>query len=203
MLYYATVTSEQSSHKEGLSHAGDILFRPMGGFEAGAAALLVAVKQLIPDNEVALLGGALRFRAKVCGGCGSRLARWLMAGGSRSQRSMTPIMWQGFSQPGSCTWASLCACLLTKPARPASASLRHLSAAYLAHCPCTSPPSCRLAPLPSLPIHLQHLPSLYVILMAAGSLLLGGAVRVIPFTLFGTYLGWLYLRFVQTRNGVR
>lgn len=67
VLYYATVTSEKSSHKEGLSHAGDILFRPMGGFEAGAAALLVAVKQLIPDNEVALLGGALRFRAKVRG----------------------------------------------------------------------------------------------------------------------------------------
>ena len=37
----------------------------MGGFEAGLAALLVAVKQLIPDNEVALLGGALKFRAKV------------------------------------------------------------------------------------------------------------------------------------------
>ncbi|KAL4434357.1 hypothetical protein ABPG75_000798 [Micractinium tetrahymenae] len=112
VLYYATVSSEKSSHKDGLSHAGDILFRPMGGFEAGAAALLVAVKQLIPDNEVALLGGALRFRAK-------------------------------------------------------------------------------------------HLPGLYVGLMVAGSLLLGGAVRVIPFTLFGTYLAWAYLRFAQTRNGVR
>ena len=49
----------------------------------------------------------------------------------------------------------------------------------------------------------QHLPGLYVVLMAAGSLLLGGAVRVVPFTLFGTYLAWAYLRFVQARNGVR
>lgn len=112
VLYYATVTSEKSSHKEGLSHAGDILFRPMGGFEAGAAALLVAVKQLIPDNEVALLGGALRFRAK-------------------------------------------------------------------------------------------HLPGLFISVVVVGSLALGSAVRAIPFTLFGTYLAWLYLRFVQSRNGVR
>lgn len=33
--------------------------------QAGIAALLVALKQQIPDNEVALLGGALKFRAMV------------------------------------------------------------------------------------------------------------------------------------------
>lgn len=110
LLYYVYSTAETPSPKA--DHAGDSLFRPMGGFEAGAAALLVAVKQLIPDNEVALLGGALKFRAK-------------------------------------------------------------------------------------------HLPGLYIAAMAGGSLVLGGAVRVLPFTLFGTYLAWAYLRFVQTRNGVR
>ncbi|EFN51672.1 hypothetical protein CHLNCDRAFT_139902 [Chlorella variabilis] len=109
VLYYATLSSKSSPKAD---HAGDKLFRPMGGFEAGLAALLVAVKQLIPDNEVALLGGALKFRAK-------------------------------------------------------------------------------------------HLPALYAAAMVGGSLALGGAVRVIPFTLFGTYLGWAFLRFVQTRNGVR
>lgn len=53
------------------------------------------------------------------------------------------------------------------------------------------------------PLPLQHLPALYAAAMVGGSLALGGAVRVIPFTLFGTYLGWAFLRFVQTRNGVR
>ena len=70
-FYYATLTTAEASSPEA-DHAGDALFRPMGGFEAGAAALLVAVKQQLPDNEVALLGGALKFRAKVClcvGGC--------------------------------------------------------------------------------------------------------------------------------------
>ncbi len=60
-LYYSSLAHE----KEHEGHAGNWLFRPLGGFEAGAAALLVAVKQLIPDNEVSLLGGALKFRAKV------------------------------------------------------------------------------------------------------------------------------------------
>lgn len=63
VLYYATASSKKSPTKA--DHAGDMLFRPMGGFEAGLAALLVALKQLIPDNEVALLGGTLKFRAKV------------------------------------------------------------------------------------------------------------------------------------------
>ncbi len=50
---------------------------------------------------------------------------------------------------------------------------------------------------------LQHLPALYAVAMVGASLVLGGAFRVIPFTLFGTYLSWAFLRFVQTRNGVR
>lgn len=61
--YYAALAGGKGFSEVG--RAGSVLFRPLGGFEAGAAALLVAVKQLIPDNEVALLGGALRFRAKV------------------------------------------------------------------------------------------------------------------------------------------
>ena len=61
--YYAALVEDNSFSKTG--QAASVLFRPLGGFEAGIAALLVAVKQLIPDNEVALLGGALRFRAKV------------------------------------------------------------------------------------------------------------------------------------------
>ncbi|PSC67919.1 transmembrane 115 [Micractinium conductrix] len=60
VIYYVTTTKGKS----GADHAGDMLFRPMGGFEAAMAALMVGVKQLIPDNEVALLGGALKFRAK-------------------------------------------------------------------------------------------------------------------------------------------
>ncbi|PRW59366.1 transmembrane 115 [Chlorella sorokiniana] len=106
--YYASLTRAKA---EG-DHTGDVLFRPLGGFEAGAAALLVALKQLIPDNEVALFGGALKFRAK-------------------------------------------------------------------------------------------HLPGLYVLGASVAALVLGGATRIVPFTLFGSYLSWAYLRFVQTRNGVR
>ena len=68
-LYYVVLSAEKSSPEA--DHAGDVLFRPMVGFEAGLAALLVAVKQLIPDNEVALLNGALTFRAKV--GCWASL----------------------------------------------------------------------------------------------------------------------------------
>lgn len=54
---------------------------------------------------------------------------------------------------------------------------------------------------PLLPV--QHLPGLYILGAGAMSLLLGGATRVIPFTLFGSYFSWAYLRFVQSRNGVR
>lgn len=50
---------------------------------------------------------------------------------------------------------------------------------------------------------MQHLPGLFISVVVVGSLALGGAVRAIPFSLFGTYLAWLYLRFVQSRNGVR
>ena len=49
----------------------------------------------------------------------------------------------------------------------------------------------------------QHLPGLYILGAGAMSLLLGGATRVIPFTLFGSYFSWAYLRFVQSRNGLR
>jgi hypothetical protein len=55
----------------------------------------------------------------------------------------------------------------------------------------------------SAPPLVQDLPGLYAVAMVAASLLLGGAVRVIPFTLFGTYLSWAYLRFLQSRNGAR
>lgn len=55
--------------------------------------------------------------------------------------------------------------------------------------PCTWPP--------------QHLAPLFALGMTVGSLVLGGAIRVVPFVLFGTYFGWAFLRFVQTRNGVR
>ena len=50
---------------------------------------------------------------------------------------------------------------------------------------------------------MQHLPGLYVAGASTVSLVLGGATRVIPFTLFGSYFAWTYLRFLQTRNGVR
>ena len=75
--YYAVLSAEKSSPEA--DHAGDVLFRPMVGFEAGLAALLVAVKQLIPDNEVALLNGALTFRAKVGWPGAGRRWCWVLA----------------------------------------------------------------------------------------------------------------------------
>lgn len=68
-----------------------------------------------------------------------------------------------------------------------------------------APTKCML-PLPALRTlrsSVQHLPGLYVAGASAVSLVLGGATRVIPFTLFGSYFAWTYLRFLQTRNGVR
>ena len=46
---------------------GAILYTPICGFHGAFAALLVAMKQLLPDNEVAVAGGALKARAKVRG----------------------------------------------------------------------------------------------------------------------------------------
>ncbi len=43
--------------------AGAILYRPICGFQGGVAALLVALKQLLPDAEVTLLG-AVRLRGR-------------------------------------------------------------------------------------------------------------------------------------------
>lgn len=56
---------------------------------------------------------------------------------------------------------------------------------------------------PAPPLCMQHLTGLYVLGAAAASLALGGAVRVITTSVGGAYLAWAYLRFVQTRNGVR
>lgn len=44
---------------------------------------------------------------------------------------------------------------------------------------------------------------LHIAAASAAALALGGAVRVVPFVLLGTYAAWAYLRFVQKRNGVR
>jgi hypothetical protein len=39
-------------------------YLPVSGFQGGVGSLLVALKQLVPDNEVALLRGLFRFRAR-------------------------------------------------------------------------------------------------------------------------------------------
>ena len=101
--YYASLGGDDGSADA--RTGGGTLFRPLGGFEAGIAALLVALKQLIPDNEVALLGGALRFRAKVHrrggGGCAGRLARRLRGGHGRVATE----------------WAAACSLQLAAPQR--------------------------------------------------------------------------------------
>lgn len=45
-------------------HSGDLLYQEVSGFQAICAGCLVAVKQIMPDNEVTLLG-FIRFRAKL------------------------------------------------------------------------------------------------------------------------------------------
>ena len=143
----------------------------------------MALKQLIPDNEVALLGGALKFRAKVRVWCGLSFRPGI---GAR--------VWLGVD-----------------PQCSAEAALTPA----VARCACMRLPAqrCRIRPggpgatqrrtRRTLPLLLQHLPGLYAVGASAGSLLVGGATRIIPFTLFGTYFAWGFLRFVQTRNGVR
>lgn len=120
----------------------------------------VALKQLIPDNEVSLFGGALKFRAKVA-------------------------------------WRAVCFCF-------SIGADTHWPASPAAPTPCWMHwhmlPNC--LPLFS-PVVLQHLPGLYVLGASAASSLIGGATHILPFTLFGSYFAWAYLRFVQMRNGVR
>ena len=65
--YYVSAAAGEASP---LASMVGVLYHPVCGFQAGFGALLVACKQLIPDNEVAVAGGALRFRAKVGGGAG-------------------------------------------------------------------------------------------------------------------------------------
>lgn len=116
--YYLSLTDTEASIRE-VGAAGALLFRPLGGFEAGVAALLVAIKQLIPDNEVALLGGALRFRAQVrrgeggwqCSLCGRE-------GGGWRARSRVGVAQRG------CTAGRLKAAPLPPPA------LQHLPSLY-------------------------------------------------------------------------
>ena len=43
-------------------HAGDVLYHPICGFQAGLAALLVGIKQAIPDNEITLFS-LIQFKA--------------------------------------------------------------------------------------------------------------------------------------------
>lgn len=131
----------------------------------------VALKQLIPDNEVSLFGGALKFRAKVA---------WR-------------AVCFGLDLTSGCIVGRCSACSRHALARLTSCSHSVLDA--LTHA--SVPP----APLPLL--FLQHLPGLYVLGASAAASVIGGATRIIPFTLFGSYFAWAYLRFVQMRNGVR
>ena len=43
----------------------------------------------------------------------------------------------------------------------------------------------------------QLLPSLFVLLAVVAGTLLGSALSTVPFVCFGTYLSWVYLRFLQ------
>ena len=103
----------------------------LGGSEGIVAGCLVAVKQLMPENEVTLLG-FIRFRAKV---------------GSRSGAVFA------LSVSSAATLTSTCAA--------------------------------------------QLLPSLFVLLAVMAGTFLGSALSTVPFVCFGTYLSWVYLRFLQ------
>ncbi len=67
LAYYVTIVSEREKPQDRVSYAGSLLYAPICGFQGGLAALLVAVKQLVPDAEITLLR-VLHFRAKVCTG---------------------------------------------------------------------------------------------------------------------------------------
>jgi len=62
--YYIITIFENRGNGDHLSQAGYLLYNPICGFQGGLAAMLVAVKQVIPDNEVSLFGGALYFKAR-------------------------------------------------------------------------------------------------------------------------------------------
>jgi len=62
--YYIITIFENRGNGDHLSQAGYLLYNPIRGFQGGLAAMLVAVKQVIPDNEVSLFGGALYFKAR-------------------------------------------------------------------------------------------------------------------------------------------
>lgn len=61
VCYYIAAVAGAGSAKG--DHAGDLLYLPICGFQGGLAALLVALKHIIPDNEVTVLG-LLRFRVR-------------------------------------------------------------------------------------------------------------------------------------------
>ena len=63
VLLYVIFAFTQYSEK-----SGDLLFLEIAGFEGVVAACLVAVKQIIPDNEITVFS-FIRFRAKVCPAC--------------------------------------------------------------------------------------------------------------------------------------
>jgi len=111
-------------------------YTEVGGSEGIIAGCLVAVKQLMPENEVTLLG-FIRFRAKVRGrlSSGCWLCQWLTGHGYRAERR------------------ALCAS--------------------------------------------QLLPSLFVVCAGLTGVVLGSALSTVPFVCFGTYLSWVYLRFLQ------
>ncbi|EIE19425.1 DUF1751-domain-containing protein [Coccomyxa subellipsoidea C-169] len=44
--------------------SGDLLYKEVSGFEGVVAGCLVAIKQIMPDNEIMLLTGVIRFRVK-------------------------------------------------------------------------------------------------------------------------------------------
>ncbi len=115
---------------------GACRYTEVGGSEGIVAGCLVAVKQLMPENEVTLLG-FIRFRAKVWGPCKAVIdnADRLTGHGWRAER----------------------------------------------HALCAS----------------QLLPSLFVVCAGLAGVVLGSALSTVPFVCFGTYLSWVYLRFLQ------
>lgn len=64
IVYYVIIVVEKRGTGDHISQAGKQLYIPVSGFHACIGALLVAVKHVVPDNEVTLFSGAVSFKAK-------------------------------------------------------------------------------------------------------------------------------------------
>lgn len=150
-------------------------YMPLSGFHGVLSGFLVGVKQIIPDQELPLVS-LLKIRAKV-------LVTWV---GKRYEmnKNKTFFFFGEGGRRGAVCWAIIWLTLhFYWFVRSIWYELQQIGKRALIPSPC----------------FVQWLPSLMVLMSAVISFFTEESAKYLPTIIFGTYMSWIYLRYLQRK----